>query len=63
VQEDFLLGYILPKRAVKPLALAVGIYGAPQGALINKTTGCYKELTGLKKELPWLKEVDSMALQ
>ncbi|MCF8011647.1 MAG: IS200/IS605 family element transposase accessory protein TnpB [Clostridiales bacterium] len=26
-------------------------------------SGCCKELTGLKKELPWLKEVDSMALQ
>lgn len=26
-------------------------------------TGCCKELTGLKKELPWLKEVDAMALQ
>ena len=39
----------------------INLYRSEQNGLAY--TGCCKELIGLKKELPWLKEVDSMALQ
>lgn len=39
----------------------INLYRSEQRSLTY--TGCCKELTGLKKDLPWLKEVDSMALQ
>jgi len=39
----------------------INLYKTEQKSL--SYAGCCKELTGLKKELPWLKEVDSMALQ
>lgn len=43
------------------LAKRIEIYGVEKSTL--NYYACCKDLTGLKTELPWLKEVDSTALQ